>query len=132
MRIPIRIGDVLVYLLVFLLTAFSLAGLYQMGRNTVTSQVVVEIDGVVWGTYDLPLEGEEREILVDAGETRFNILILSDSGVYIKEANCPDQLCVSWGRINRPGQTIVCLPHKVVIRIIGSQEGEPPLDGISS
>ena len=61
MRIPIRIGDVLVYLLVFLLTAFSFAGLYQMGRNTVTSQVVVEIDGVVWGTYDLPLEGEERK-----------------------------------------------------------------------
>ena len=42
MRIPIRIGDVLVYLLVFLLTAFSFAGLYQMGKNTVTSQVVVK------------------------------------------------------------------------------------------
>ena len=36
-----------------------------------------------------------------------------------EDANCPDRLCVSWGKINKPGETILCLPHRIIIRIIG-------------
>ncbi|MGI6141712.1 MAG: NusG domain II-containing protein [Caldicoprobacterales bacterium] len=132
MRIPFRIGDALVYLFILLLIAASFAGLYQMGRGVVNNQVKVEVDGEIWGTYNIPAKGDERVVRIDAGDNRYNIMIIADSGVLIREANCPDQICVNWGNISRPGQTIVCLPHKVVISITGEQEGELPLDDIAS
>lgn len=132
MRIPFRIGDALVYLFILLLIAASFAGLYQMGRGVVNNQVTVEVDGEIWGTFNIPAKGDERVVRIDAGDNRYNIMIIADSGVLIREANCPDQICVNWGNISRPGQTIVCLPHKVVISITGEQEGELPLDDIAS
>lgn len=132
MRIPFRIGDALVYLFILLLIAASFAGLYQMGRGVVNNQVKVEVDGEIWGTYNIPAKGDERVVRIDAGDNRYNIMIIADSGVLIREANCPDQICVNWGNISKPGQTIVCLPHKVVISITGEQEGELPLDDIAS
>ncbi len=132
MKIPFRIGDALVYLFIILLVVASFAGLKWMGRGSEFNQVIVEVDNALWGTYDLPIGSDTKEILIDLGDGTYNELILTSSGVSIKEASCPDQLCVSAANINIPGQTIVCLPNKVVVRIIGNQEGEAPLDDISS
>jgi hypothetical protein len=132
MKVPFKFGDLLVYLFILFLIAGSFAGLYQMGRGIEKNQVTVEVDGEVWGTYDLPEDGREEVVRIDTGNGDYNILVLTGSGVYIKEANCPDQICVNFGRISKPGQTIVCLPHRVLISITGDQEGELPLDGIAS
>ncbi len=132
MKMTFRIGDALVYVFILFLVAGSFAGLYQMGRGVVNNQVRVEVDGELWGTYQIPDEGNEEVVRIDLGNNRYNIMTITNSGVYIKEANCPDQICVNWGSIIKPGQTIVCLPHKVVISISGDQEGEPILDDIAS
>jgi hypothetical protein len=132
MKIPFRIGDVLVYLFIILLVAGSFAGLGWMGRGAEYNQVLVEVDNTLWGTYDLPTGNDTKEILVDVGEGIYNQLVLTSTGVLIKDASCPDQLCVTGGKISKPGQTIVCLPNKVIVRIIGNQEGEDPLDDIAS
>lgn len=131
MKAPFRIGDLLVYVFILLLTAGSFAGLYRMGVGKDVRRVTVEVGGKLIATYDLPKGNKEREVRVDAGNGCYNLLKLTSSGVSVEEANCPDQVCVKWGRISKPGQSIVCLPHKVVISIVGNREGEP-LDGIAS
>ena len=40
----------------------------------------------------------------------------------MSEANCHDQLCVKQGRINKVGQSIVCLPNRVVITVISGDK----------
>lgn len=40
--------------------------------------------------------------------------------VRITSADCNDQVCVRRGKISKPGQTIVCLPHKLLIEIKSS------------
>ena len=37
----------------------------------------------------------------------------------MEDADCPDKVCVKTGKIKSPGQTVVCLPHRVVIEITG-------------
>ena len=132
MKFPFKIGDVLVYVFIALLTAGSFAGLYLMGSGTVSSYVTVELDGTVIGTYDIPQGAKSEQVRIDAGDGRYNLMTITNQGIFIEEANSPDQICVRWGKINKPGQTIVCLPHKLVISITGNQEGEPPLDDIAS
>ncbi len=47
-----------------------------------------------------------------------NTLIIEDKTARIEDANCPDQICVKTFAISKPGESIVCLPHKLVIEIV--------------
>ncbi len=46
-----------------------------------------------------------------------NILVIEDGFAFVKAADCPDKICVSHKKISKKGETIVCLPNKVVIEI---------------
>lgn len=50
-----------------------------------------------------------------------NILIIDEDGVRIKEASCPDKLCVKQGKIKRAGEVLVCIPNRLVVRIINDE-----------
>jgi hypothetical protein len=54
-------------------------------------------------------------------------------GVPVEEASCPDQVCVNMGFIDQAGQSIVCVPNQMIIRLFAAgepDEGEEELDGI--
>lgn len=55
-------------------------------------------------------------------ENDFNQIIIEKGSVYMKDANCPDELCVKQGIISKTGESIICLPHKIVVKI-ASEEG---------
>ncbi|WP_390405141.1 NusG domain II-containing protein [Lacticaseibacillus jixiensis] len=46
-----------------------------------------------------------------------NTIVTTGNKIAITEANCKDQICVRKGQIAKPGQTIVCLPHKLLVQI---------------
>ena len=87
------------------------------------AQVRVRVDGAVVGTFPL---SEETEYEI-AGIGGYNRLVIEGGEAYLEEADCPDGLCVGMGKISRSGQSIICLPHKVVVDIVGGDE-EPAVD----
>lgn len=50
-------------------------------------------------------------------------ITLSPDGACVSKSDCPGQDCVHTGTIHRAGQSIICLPEQVVIRLEGSGEG---------
>lgn len=50
----------------------------------------------------------------------WNEVVTTGHRIAITEANCADQVCVRKGAISRPGDTIVCLPHKLLIEVKSS------------
>lgn len=50
----------------------------------------------------------------------YNLMIVSEATVDVIAANCPDQKCVSAPKISKPGQSITCVPHKFLIKIVGN------------
>lgn len=46
-----------------------------------------------------------------------NTIEIRDERIRMKAATCTDQVCVKMGFISKPGETIVCLPHKILIEI---------------
>ena len=42
-------------------------------------------------------------------------------GLRVSEADCPTQDCVHTGTISRSGQSIVCLPARIIIQLTGGQ-----------
>jgi hypothetical protein len=61
-------------------------------------------------------ENQNYEIKGADGAT--NLLIIKDGKAWIKEASCPDGLCINMGKISQNGQSVICLPNKVVVEII--------------
>lgn len=90
------------------------------------SRVVVTVDGKQ--VCESRLSNDQvYEIPVEDGK---NVLEIKDRSVRMKEADCPDQICKKHKAITKVGETIVCLPHKVVIEI-QSDTKEQELDGIT-
>ena len=77
--------------------------------------VSVQVDGKV--VMELPL-GEDRSLVLGEGE-HTNTLVIRDGTAQVVEASCPDKICVGQGAIQYTGESIVCLPHKLVITVQG-------------
>ena len=99
-----------------------LAGVFLLGKKP-GKTVVVSIDGKAIATY--PLDEDRQELLIgkDRGTNR---LIITKGEAWIDEADCPDKLCVHQGKISNVNESIVCLPHRITVRIEGSDAGEAP------
>ena len=110
-------------LVVALLTAGGMR-IWQMNNTKDSANVVVTIDGEVYGTYPLSEDRTERIELPDGS---YNILVISDGYADVTEASCPDQICVKHNHIRYSKESIVCLPNKVVVTVEGGEENE--IDG---
>ena len=64
---------------------------------------------------------EEKNVTIDG--TYHLTIVLTEDGVCVTASDCPTQDCVRTGTISRPGQSIVCLPEQVVIRLDGKGDG---------
>lgn len=53
--------------------------------------------------------------------TGYNEVKIAEGKVWMIEADCPDQICVHHRKISNVGETIVCLPNKIIVEIKGEQ-----------
>lgn len=108
-----KIADILLIcgLLVVALSVFLIIELTR-GEGAVAE---VSVDSEVVATYSLFIDGEYS---LNGGT---NLLVISGGEAYMKEADCPDGLCIGQRAVSREGQTIVCLPNRVMIRIVGAE-----------
>lgn len=98
-------------LLVIALSVFLVISLTQKEG----AYAVVTVNGEEVARYSLALDGEYA-----IGDT--NVLVIKGGEAYMTYADCPDGLCIGQGKISMTGQRIVCLPNKVMVEIIGSEE----------
>lgn len=88
-------------------------------NNPLTATITV--DGQLFKTVELTEEEQIIEIKTDHG---VNILKVYDYGIEMIEADCPDEVCLSFGFVDKKNQSIVCLPHKVLVEVEGTSGGE--------
>lgn len=105
-------------ILVAVIALIAAAGLLFFGLNKeVGAFAAVNINGEQTAIYPLY---ENTEVTITTGENNENINVLTilDGKAYVSEANCPDGICAETRAAQYVGETIVCLPHKVVIEIV--------------
>lgn len=84
------------------------------------SRVLVKVDGMVKYEHQL---NQDTELTVQGYQGGENHIVIHDGKVSMTDADCPDKLCVNMGKISKTGETIVCLPHRVVVEITGAGDG---------
>ena len=73
---------------------------------------------------------EKAEVPEDITDKKYNILTIKGGKASMVEAGCPDLLCVHQMDISMNGEQIVCLPNKVVVKVISDKES--PVDVVTN
>ena len=114
-----------VIFIVILLLAVSLLGLGLWLFRTEGDTVTLTVDGELMGTYSLA-QNRTVEIVTGEQNDRYNVLVIRNGEAYVAEASCPDGICAAHRPISRRGESIVCLPHRVVITVRTSENAPTP------
>ena len=120
--------DGLVVLGVILLAAVILASAWSREEDGGALAVVVSADGEEIDRFPPGELPDSPRIYENNGYT----LRLAASpasggdGVRVEAADCPTQDCVRTGTITRGGQSAVCLPARIIIRLEGGGTGGGP------
>lgn len=81
------------------------------------NSAVISVDGEEIHRFILKDDGEREIYEYTDGDGHENIIVREGMTVYMIEASCPDQLCVRQGEVKRVGETIVCLPHRILVEV---------------
>lgn len=93
------------------------------------NKVVIKVDGEIVKIVNLT---DTNNIIVNGYDGGTNTVVIENGTVYMTEADCPDKICVNTGKISKIGETIVCLPHRVVVEIQGEVSQSDSDDSIDS
>lgn len=77
----------------------------------------------------IPLPAADQTIQIPDKQL---VLELKNNQIGVLTTDCPDKTCQRSGYIGRPGQSIVCLPNRVSVQIIGlKQPDQPGVDAVT-
>lgn len=111
----IKKGDILIVAAVAVIAVLFM--LWQ-SFNEDNLTAVITVDGEIVQTVNLSAK-EEAVIIPD---TEPKVKIVAENGkIFFESAECEDKLCVSCGKLEKKGDTAVCLPSKTVITVAGSE-----------
>ena len=85
------------------------------------SKVEVFVDGNIYASYNLQNFTEEKEIEIKS-QFGTNVLEISPDGARMLSASCPDKRDVRDGKITKSGQTLICIPNRVMVKLLGNND----------
>lgn len=109
-------NDILLILLVLAVAAALL--IYRAASRENGSSIEVTVDGVLLMT--LPLDRDTSVVIGEGDHT--NTLVIRGGGASVTAASCPDHVCIKRGTIRYDGETIVCLPNRLVVTVVNGED----------
>lgn len=111
-------GDKYLIIFVLILTIISLGFIKTQALSNDNKYISVQVNGeeIKKIIYDEKIIGKTIPIETKYG---YNLLEIGDDKVRVIEASCPDKIDVKQGYISNIGETIICLPNKLVVEIKG-------------
>jgi hypothetical protein len=114
----------IILIIAILVVAFGTIVFFNLTKSE-GDKVVITIDGKPYKTLDL---NTDTTLNIEGEDGEYNLLVIENGVASMKDASCPDLICVHQSDIHFDNETIVCLPNKVVVEIESSESNE--IDGI--
>lgn len=89
------------------------------------ARAVISVQGRIIRTIDL--SAGARSFFVVNGRLGPATVEVDGARLRLREASCAGRVCIGQGWIDHPGQSIVCMPGEILIRIVGAA----PLDAVT-
>lgn len=117
MKLELKKKDIFLIGIILVAALFAFVLHEVIGAKSAGS-VTVKVNGTIEGVYSL---GEDQDIEINGGT---NQLVIRNGKAKMKEADCPDKLCVHQKAISKNHESIICLPNKVVVEVDSSENSE--------
>ncbi|MDR3766045.1 MAG: NusG domain II-containing protein [Butyricicoccus sp.] len=111
-------GDLVIIAIVLLLAALVFAPFALAPSQSLTCEITQDDETI----RRVRLGAGYQETITIEGDSVTNVIQIEDDCVYFASSDCPDQVCVRTGKLTRAGQIAVCLPNRVVVRLVGAQD----------
>ena len=85
------------------------------------SYALVEVGGKVTHKFRLNELNEKRDVVI-IGTMGEMVIHIEEGKVGVIKSTCPHKLCIRMSPRSRAGESIICVPNKVVITIIGGEK----------
>jgi hypothetical protein len=110
------------FILVGIILIVAVAALLFINQTKKSGDMaIIEVGGKVYK--ELPLN-VNTTIEIKGANGGTNVLKIEDGHADMIDADCPDKLCVKQKNIQNNGETLVCLPHKVIVKIESSKAND--------
>lgn len=114
-----------VILISFILIIAAIGLLYLFVFRSHGNMVQITVDGKQYGEYPLS-QNITKDIYWGEDNKNHNRLVIKDGKAFMETATCPDGICVAHNAIFRKGESIICLPNRVVISVVTKDDVEGP------
>jgi len=98
------------------LAAVCVFAIVWMNAGTGTVAEIVR-DGEVIRRIDLSRVTAKETFTVGDGEGGYNVIEVEPGRIRVLDADCPDRVCVRTGWLSKSRIPILCVPHRLMIRI---------------
>ncbi len=113
---------------VILAAVLALLSWYTLTRRASGRVAEVVQDGRVLYTIDLDRVTKPYTLTVEWPEGGSNTIRIKPGDIRVEAADCPDKICVEQGWLEGRASPIVCLPHRLILRLRGETQGP---DGVA-
>ncbi|MBQ7950959.1 MAG: NusG domain II-containing protein [Clostridia bacterium] len=120
-------GDFIVFFCIAGMVLISAILFYRPAAEA--KQVVIYVNSEKYAAYQLD-QPYDKNIKVPVNKNPkygYNHIRIHDGVVTMVESTCPNGDCVKMGTIREAGDILVCLPHKLMVRL----EGGEAVDAVS-
>lgn len=116
-------GDKVLIFVVVILTLLSLGFIKRQAFSNENKFISIQVNGKEIKKIIFDKKIVDKEIPIKS-EYGFNLVEIGDERVRVIEADCPDKIDVKQGYISKIGETIICLPNRLVVEIKGVEKGD--------
>ena len=120
MRIIKKMDIVIIVLLLIISFTPHLIFFKTSQKSSKNNYAIIQVDGKIHKKIDLSKVKKSEKVNLNLPNGK-NTLLIKNNSIQMDSANCNDALCVKQGNISKVGQTIICLPHKLIIEIKGDE-----------
>ncbi|MBE6740755.1 MAG: NusG domain II-containing protein [Ruminococcaceae bacterium] len=122
-NLKLKKGDIIIAVCVLVAAALIFCAVYFLSPEGNT--VKIEVDSKTLASF--PLD-ENRTYNIEKNGKTTNTVVIKDKKVSVSSADCPDKICVKHKEISKSGESIICLPNRVVVSI---ENEETEVDGVA-
>ncbi|MFI3214801.1 MAG: NusG domain II-containing protein [Eubacteriales bacterium] len=112
-------GDILIIVMIIVLAIVIFVGMLPKTYSENTLEVY--LDGELIHEIEL---SEEQTMTIDIDSVVHNTIEINGIHVRIIDSTCYDHVCENTGYISKAGEVIVCMPNKLMLKIVGIENDD--------
>lgn len=112
MRRTVSIRELIIIAVILLLGVTAFILLFSLKNDGTTA--IISVDGKSVAEIELTVSQNKTFSVSEAENITFEV---NNGRIRVVDSDCPDKICCNTGFISKSGESIICMPNKMIVEI---------------